>query len=63
MNKYIYLFLSTMLNRFTDKYNFNRAINDKRTSREKILLPNNDENKPDYEYMEQYIKKLLIIKL
>lgn len=63
MNKYIYLFLSKMLNRLADKYNFNRGINDKRISREKILLPINDENKPDYEYMEQYIKPLLIIKL
>lgn len=63
MNKYIYLFLSTMLNRLSDKYNFNREINDKRISREKILLPINDENKADYEYMEQYIKNLLIIKL
>lgn len=62
MNQYIYLFIVTMLNRLSDKYNFNREINDKRISREKILLPVNELNQPDYEYMEQYIKNLLILK-
>jgi len=54
-NEYIYLFISTMTNRLSGKYNFNREINDKRISREKILLPINSKNEPDYEYMKQYI--------
>lgn len=29
----------------------NREINDKRISREKILLPVNDKEEPDYEYL------------
>ncbi|MBE5899241.1 MAG: restriction endonuclease subunit S [Lachnospiraceae bacterium] len=61
-NKYIYLFISCMTSRWSDKYNFNREINDKRISREKILLPVNDNNEPDYEYMEQYIKNIMIRK-
>ncbi|OQA46737.1 MAG: Restriction enzyme BgcI subunit beta [Bacteroidetes bacterium ADurb.Bin302] len=62
MNKYIYLFIATLTNRFSEKYNFNREINDRRISREKIILPVNKKNEPDYEYMEQYIKNLMIKK-
>ena len=62
MNKYIYLFISTLTNRFSEKYNFNREINDTRISREKIMLPIKD-GKPDYEYMEQYMKNMTYKKL
>lgn len=62
MNKYIYLFIATLTNRFSEKYNFNREINDKRISREKIMLPVNDNNEADYEYMEQYIKNIMLEK-
>ena len=62
-NKYHYLFLATMTSRLSQKYNFNREINDKRISREIILLPLNNEGVPDYEYMEQYSKNLLYKKL
>ena len=58
MSEYVYLFIGTLTNRFSQKYNFNREINDKRISREKIMLPINKDNKPDYEYMEQYIINL-----
>lgn len=62
-NKYHYLFLATITSRLSQKYNFNREINDKRISREIILLPVNDESVPDYDYMEQYSKNLLCKKL
>lgn len=62
-NKYHYLFLATMTSRLSQKYNFNREINDKRISREIILLPLNDEGEPDYEYMEKYSKNLLCEKI
>ena len=57
-NEYIYLFIVTITNRLSKKYNFNREINDKRISREKILLPVDKNNQPDYKYMEQYIKNM-----
>ena len=63
MSKYIYLFMSTLANRLSGKYNFNREINDKRISREKIMLPINESNEPDYEYMEQYMKNMTYNKL
>ena len=62
MNKYIYLFIATMTNRLSEKYNFNREINDNRISREKIMLPINAKEEPDYIYMEQYIKNLMVKK-
>lgn len=63
MSKYVYMFISTLTNRFSEKYNFNREINDARISREKIMLPINKEEKPDYEYMEQYMKNMTYKKL
>ena len=62
MNKYIYLFIATLTSRLSEKYNFNREINDKRISNEKIMLPINNKNKPDYKYMEQYMINLMISK-
>lgn len=61
-NKYQYLFITNMTNRFGTKYNFNREINDKRIRREKIMLPINSKAEPDYEYMEQFIKNMMIKK-
>ncbi len=57
-NQYIYFFIATMTNRWSQKYNFNREINDPRISREKILLPVNTNDEPDYIYMEKYIKNI-----
>ena len=47
-----------MLRRFSEKYNFNREINDPRISREKILLPITSFGEPDYAFMEQYAKNI-----
>jgi len=55
--KYVYLFVSVVVSRLREKYSFNREINDNRIKKEKIMLPVNDQNEPDYEYMEQYMRK------
>ncbi len=57
-SKYTYLFLACLLYRLSEKYNFNREINDDRISREKILLPVTPKGEPDYTYMENYMKYL-----
>lgn len=57
-NKYIYLFLAVIARRMSGKYCFNREIKDSRIKREKILLPINDEDEPDYVFMEKYMKHL-----
>jgi hypothetical protein len=56
-NKYIYLFLASIVTRLNEKYSFNREINDTRIRKEKILLPINSKGKPDYEFMENYMKQ------
>ena len=58
MSGYVYLFIATLTNRFAEKYNFNREINDKRISREKVILPVNSSGEPDFEYMDQYVMEL-----
>lgn len=60
--KFQYLFMATMLRRLSEKYNFNREINDDRISTETIMLPIDSKGNPDYEYMEQYIKNLMLRK-
>lgn len=54
-NKNIYLFISSIAKRLSEKYSFNREINDKRIQREKIILPINSNGEPDYTFMEQYM--------
>ncbi|MCP4475333.1 MAG: type II restriction endonuclease subunit S [Gammaproteobacteria bacterium] len=61
-SSHIYLFLATQLKQLSEKYNFNREINDKRISKEKIMLPIDYNKNPDWEYMEQYMINLEIKK-
>ena len=58
LNKYVYLFISVILSRLSEKYCFNREISDKRLKKEKIVLPIDDNNNPDWDFMESYMKKL-----
>ena len=53
MSEFIYLFITTLTNRYSQKYNFNREINDVKISREKIMLPTDSDYKANYEYMKQ----------
>lgn len=57
-NKYIYLFGGNIASRLSEKYSFNREIKDSRLQREKMMLPVNDSGEPDYEYMEEYMRKI-----
>ncbi len=58
MNRYIYLFISTIAKRLSGNYSYNREIKDSRLLREKIMLPITDEDKPDYNYMENYMRNV-----
>ena len=62
-NKYIYLFLATISSRLSEKYSFNREINESRIKRERLLIPATPDGSPDFKFMEQYMrgieKKLL----
>lgn len=58
-NKYVYLYMATMINRLSEKYNFNREINDVRISKERIILPIEKDYNIDFDYMEQFIKNII----
>lgn len=57
-NKYVYLFLSGVIKRLEEKYSFNREINDVRIKREKILLPIDQNETPDWQFMEDFMRKI-----
>ncbi len=57
MNKYIALFLTTILNLEQYRYNYGRKCSQTRMKKISIRLPEKD-NKPDFHFMEQYIKSL-----
>lgn len=58
LNEHTYKFISVLMNRMGTKYSFNREINDSRIKKERIMLPVNQSDQPDYEFMENYMKKL-----
>lgn len=62
-NRSVYLFIASIVSRLGIKYSFNREMNDTRIKREKILLPINEKNEPDYTFMENYMKNLEYKKL
>ena len=58
LDKYAYLFMLPIINRLSEKYCFNREINDKRIKREKILLPVNNKGKIDFEFMSSFMQEV-----
>ncbi|MFB0638173.1 restriction endonuclease subunit S [Candidatus Phytoplasma solani] len=58
LNKYIALFLTTIINKEQWRYSYGRKFNQQRIQKTIIKLPVNKQNKPDWEFMEEYIKSL-----
>ena len=56
-NRYINLFLATVLKQLIHKYDFGRQVRKKRLPFDTIKLPTNN-SEPDWEFMKQYIKTL-----
>ena len=44
------------------KYSYGYKFKEKRMHRQKLMLPVTDEGRPDYEYMEQYVKNMMLHK-
>lgn len=57
-DKYIYLFMATIIKRLEEKYSFNREINDKRIRKERFILPADKNGNPYWDYMSKFMKKL-----
>ena len=57
-NKYIYLFMKTVILQQKSKYAYGYKFNEERMQKQMILLPTTANGQPDYDYMEQYAKQL-----
>lgn len=58
LDKYAYLFMIPLINRLSEKYSFNREINDNRIKREKLILPSTDEGEIDFAFMSSFMKEV-----
>ena len=58
MNKYIALFFVTLINMENFRYNYGRKFNQLKIKNCDIKLPVKEDGKPDFEYMENYMKNL-----
>lgn len=61
-SKFVYLFLVSTIEKQSSNFNFNREINDLRIKKMQVMLPVTDSGDPDYEYMEQYAKNMMLRK-
>ena len=61
-NKNVLLFLSSIIAQQKEKYNYGYKFNETRMLRQYILLPVNNNDEPDYAYMEQYVNNMLVQK-
>lgn len=55
-SRYVGLFLSNQITQQKDKYGYGYKMGTARLKKQKIMLPINTVEQPDYEYMEQYMK-------
>lgn len=58
MNKYIAIFLITLIEKEKYRYAYGRKFGTKRMQGSQIKLPVNDQMLPDWDFMERYIKSL-----
>ncbi len=62
-NKYLFLFVKNQILKQKDKYQYGYKFNGARMNKQKITLPINLKKEPDYDYMENFIKKIEFEKL
>lgn len=58
LDKYAYLFMLPIISRLSEKYSFNREINDERIKREKILLPITNNGDIDFQFMSSFMRRI-----
>ena len=63
INELTGLFISQSIIQNKGKYNFGHKAFSKKLANDTVLLPVNSTGEPDYEYMEQYSKNILKMKL
>lgn len=63
LNKYIAIFLCTLIEKEKYRYAYGRKFGTKRMKQQTIKLPINGNKEPDWEWIENYMKKTLNAKL
>lgn len=61
-NKFVLLFIKMLILQQKEKYNYGYKFNEVRMKRQKIMIPVTEKGDPDYDYMEQYSKNIMIKK-
>ena len=61
-NEFVLLFFVAIFAKQRKKYSYGYKFNEQRMLRQKLMLPMNDNNEPDYAYMEQYAKNMILRK-
>lgn len=56
-NKYVAIFIAIQITAQKNKYSYGYKMGTGRLKRQKIMLPIDNDGKPDYVFMEQYIKE------
>lgn len=57
-NKYMYLFLKTVILQQKVKYMYSYKFNAERMSQQILMLPSTNDGKPDWRFMESYMKSV-----
>lgn len=61
-NKFVLLFFVSIFAQQRSKYSYGYKFKEQRMLRQKLMLPITDSGEPDYKYMEQYAKNLMLKK-
>lgn len=61
-NKFVLLFFVSVFAKQRSKYSYGYKFKKQRMLRQKLMLPITDSGEPDYEYMEQYSKNMMLRK-
>lgn len=59
-NEFVLLFFATIFMNQKEKYSYGYKIKEKRMIRQKLIMPINNDGNPDYEYIEQYSKNVML---
>lgn len=60
--KFVLLFFVSVFAQQRSKYSYGYKFKEQRMLRQKLMLPVDDSGNPDYEYMEQYARRLMLRK-
>lgn len=61
-NEYVLLFFKAIVMQQRTKYSYGYKFKEKRMLRQKLMIPVDNDGKPDYAYMEQYVKNMMLRK-